>query len=204
LTSECSAPPGPRRPSPSVSVGLTYGYSRYNPASREVKHSTKMIGNISYLSAYGATPPEGRRTQRPTLQGSQRRVRGVRHCCDNCFSSTPSGSGAGESFRGRCPRLLCESPSGFLNVSSTPGVQQKIWDMLSPRGEGYSFASNPRARRAPAWPEPQCGRFAGTSQTIRWSANDKRGGQESSGRGPESAGYRTGSESCADEARPEA
>jgi len=39
-----------------------------------------------------------------TLKGSHRRIWGVRHCCNGGFSSTLSGSGAGEGeFLGALP-----------------------------------------------------------------------------------------------------
>ena len=32
--------------------------------------------------------------------------------------------------RGRCPRLLYQSPSGILSVPIAAGVQRKVWEIL--------------------------------------------------------------------------
>jgi hypothetical protein len=75
-------------------------------------------------------------TDRP-CRGRTRGSGGVAPLVRNRFSSTPLGSRRGNaSFRGRCPRLLYGSPAGMHSVSSILGVQQKIWDMLGPWGEG--------------------------------------------------------------------
>jgi hypothetical protein len=51
--------------------------------------------------------------------------------------------GAAVGFRGRCPRLLYESPSGILTHQFPPCVQPNVWDKLSPSGEGRGLLHFP-------------------------------------------------------------
>jgi len=66
--------------------------------------STKHDALKGHQAVAGGNAPGRVPTRRSTLQGSQTRVRGVRHCGDNGFSSALSGSGAGEwEFPGALP-----------------------------------------------------------------------------------------------------